>query len=409
MIRRRTSPPLMQGKFEDCDLQSLLEIVSIGRQFLAIEVVDDRGEEIGMILVKSGKLLGAKAGRDVDEVALRNLLSVPKQARFSVYPQPDPLPVGDVRSPVGTISDIIARASQAASLGGRDATAVERISVMHGVLREFDLLSIVQVVSLGRQLTGIEVSSPHGALIGSIVLKSGRFLSIACGSQTGVAAMRKLLAVSSDSTFAVYRTEFNEELGDGIGAIHDIILKASEPDDDEASWAGSEEAKTSRAMIRPPLPTLDAPPSDARPSEAPGFTKPGSIPVRAVTGERGLKIGPERTVEILEAICAGSRDIMGAAVISMDGSTLGTALPPGIGNDTVGATTASLFGAAQRVAAELLRDGVDQLYLRSRTGYVVVNALTEDTALVVLLRQEAKLGLVLLELKGFVDELRGIA
>lgn len=405
MTRDLKSAPLMEGRFEDCTLDSLLEVVSMGRQYLAIEVRDDRGAEMGVIFIKSGKLLGAQAGPNRDEDAVRSLLRVPKQARFSVYPQPEAA-FQDVRSPVGSISDIIARISQASqSVAGSG----ERISVMHGVLREFDLLSIVQVVSLGRQLTGIEVSTPAGALVGSIVLKAGRFLSITCGAVTGVAAMRKLLAASPDSLFTVYRTDFKGDLGAGIGALHEIIFKASEPDDDgaaEGEWSFDEDERKT-AAARPslreslPPPTRQAPRADSGGS-ATAKTSSGVQPARDT---RSVSRTKAHAREILRSICASTRDIAGAALVSMDGSTVACALPAGTDEAALARSSASLFEVGGRTATDLLRDGADQILVRSRRGYVLVHTLDSDSALVLLLNREAKLGLVFLELNRYLAEL----
>jgi predicted regulator of Ras-like GTPase activity (Roadblock/LC7/MglB family) len=48
---------------------------------------------------------------------------------------------------------------------------------------------------------------------------------------------------------------------------------------------------------------------------------------------------------------------------------------------------------------------MEQVYVRSPKGYIVLNAVSNDAALVLLVTREAKLGLIFLELKHATSEL----
>jgi predicted regulator of Ras-like GTPase activity (Roadblock/LC7/MglB family) len=47
---------------------------------------------------------------------------------------------------------------------------------------------------------------------------------------------------------------------------------------------------------------------------------------------------------------------------------------------------------------------MEQVYVRSPKGYVIVNAVNDEAALLLLVSREAKLGLIFLELKRSVAE-----
>jgi predicted regulator of Ras-like GTPase activity (Roadblock/LC7/MglB family) len=80
-------------------------------------------------------------------------------------------------------------------------------------------------------------------------------------------------------------------------------------------------------------------------------------------------------------------------------------LPAEVDEELIGGMAASLLGVGERISDDLMRSEMEQVYVRSPKGYVIVNALSEDSALLLLVTREAKLGLIFLELKRSVGEL----
>ena len=118
------------------------------------------------------------------------------------------------------------------------------------------------------------------------------------------------------------------------------------------------------------------------------------------TGSRTEKIN-----EALRALRMMSADIIGAAVVTMDGFIVSSVLPAEVDEELIGGMAASLLGVGERISDDLMRSEMEQVYVRSPKGYVIVNALSEDSALLLLVTREAKLGLIFLELKRSVGEL----
>ena len=56
-------------------------------------------------------------------------------------------------------------------------------------------------------------------------------------------------------------------------------------------------------------------------------------------------------------------------------------------------------------AGELRRGGLDQVYIRGTTGHVLVVAVGEEAVLTTLAREDAKLGLVLLDMRRAAEDL----
>lgn len=120
-------------------------------------------------------------------------------------------------------------------------------------------------------------------------------------------------------------------------------------------------------------------------------------------------VGPgtrtERINEALRALRMMSADIIGAAVVTMDGFIVSSVLPAEVDEELIGGMAASILGVGERISDDLMRSEMEQVYVRSPKGYVIVNALSEESALLLLVTREAKLGLIFLELKRSVDEL----
>jgi uncharacterized protein len=113
----------------------------------------------------------------------------------------------------------------------------------------------------------------------------------------------------------------------------------------------------------------------------------------------------ERISEALRALRQGTPEIIGATLVSTDGFIVASVLPNEIDEDVIGGMAASLLGIGERIAADLLKAPMEQIYVRSGKGYIVVNACGPDAVLVLLVSRAAKLGLIFLELKRTVAEL----
>jgi hypothetical protein len=90
--------------------------------------------------------------------------------------------------------------------------APDRLPMMTGRLDEFDLLTLLQTVGVGRQLVEIEIRDRDEQLLGEIRVKSGQLLSAQAGEIEGVAAVSALLRNSESFAFAAFRiaAELNE-------------------------------------------------------------------------------------------------------------------------------------------------------------------------------------------------------
>jgi uncharacterized protein len=107
----------------------------------------------------------------------------------------------------------------------------------------------------------------------------------------------------------------------------------------------------------------------------------------------------------LRSLRTSTPEIIGAVVVNMDGFVVSSVIPSEVDDELIGGMAAALLGVGERIASDLMRAQMEQVYVRSPKGYVIINAITDQAALVLLVTRDAKLGLVFLELRRVVEEL----
>ena len=107
----------------------------------------------------------------------------------------------------------------------------------------------------------------------------------------------------------------------------------------------------------------------------------------------------------LRDLQASSSDVEASAVVSVDGLTMASALPADVEEDRVAAMSAAMLSLGERIATELGRGILDQVYIKGEKGYVVLMAVGRDAVLTVLARQQAKLGLLFLDMRRATEDL----
>ncbi|MFP4343363.1 MAG: roadblock/LC7 domain-containing protein [Anaerolineales bacterium] len=113
----------------------------------------------------------------------------------------------------------------------------------------------------------------------------------------------------------------------------------------------------------------------------------------------------ERMVERLRDLQVSSPDIEAAAIVSVDGLSIASSLPQGVEEDRVSAMSAAMLSLGERIASELGRGMLDEVYVKGEKGYVILRAVGEEAVLTVLARQQAKLGLLFLDMRRAAEEL----
>src|SRR2546428_12013542 len=98
----------------------------------------------------------------------------------------------------------------------------------------------------------------------------------------------------------------------------------------------------------------------------------------------------DRMVARLRDLQISTPDIEASAVVSVDGLIIASSLPAGVEEDRVSAMSAAMLSLGERIASELGRGILDQVYIRGEHGYVFLSAGGEEGGLTVLAREGAE-------------------
>src|SRR3972149_5313909 len=113
----------------------------------------------------------------------------------------------------------------------------------------------------------------------------------------------------------------------------------------------------------------------------------------------------QQMVERLRDLQASSPDIEASAIVSVDGLTIASALPQSVEEDRVSAMSAAMLSLGERIAGELGRGTLEQVYIKGEQGYVILMSVGEEAVLTALARDQATLGLIFLDMRRAAEAL----
>jgi uncharacterized protein len=119
-----------------------------------------------------------------------------------------------------------------------------------------------------------------------------------------------------------------------------------------------------------------------------------------------MAISTEKLSGILQNFVTSTNDVQGAAVVTPDGLPLATSLPGAMDEERVSAMSAAMLSLGERIGNELARGTIDRIYVEGNQGYGVLTSCGEDAVFLVLANQSAKQGLLMLEIKRALTELK---
>lgn len=110
-------------------------------------------------------------------------------------------------------------------------------------------------------------------------------------------------------------------------------------------------------------------------------------------------------VEHLRGLQGTTPEIEASAVVSVDGLIIASALPTGVEEDRVSAMSAAMLSLGERISGELGRGMLDQVYVKGVKGFVILMSVGDEAVLTALVRANAKLGLIFLDMRRSADTL----
>ena len=113
----------------------------------------------------------------------------------------------------------------------------------------------------------------------------------------------------------------------------------------------------------------------------------------------------EQLVKRLRELQTNTTDVEASAVVSVDGLIIASSLPGGVEEDRVSAMSAAMLSVGERIAGELGRGGLHEVYIHGSSGYVLLTSAGVEAVLTVLAREQARLGLILLEMRRAAEDI----
>ncbi len=121
-----------------------------------------------------------------------------------------------------------------------------------------------------------------------------------------------------------------------------------------------------------------------------------------------MKTRSQLIVDALRELHASSPAIEASSVVSGDGLTIASALPQGVEEDQLAAMSAAMLSLGERITSELGRGLLQQVYIKGSDGYVIIMPVGHEAVLAALAREDAKLGLTMLDMHRTVEALYNI-
>lgn len=116
----------------------------------------------------------------------------------------------------------------------------------------------------------------------------------------------------------------------------------------------------------------------------------------------------EQLNQILRSLQSASPDVEASALISDDGLMIASALPQHFEEARVAGMSATLSSLGVRAARELERGDVKEVMVRGADGYALMMSVGSGTLLLCLTNADAKLGLVFLDMRRSVEDVRRV-
>jgi uncharacterized protein len=119
-----------------------------------------------------------------------------------------------------------------------------------------------------------------------------------------------------------------------------------------------------------------------------------------------MAINTEKLGYVLQNFVSTTSDVQGAAVVTPDGLPLAASLPGGMDDERVSAMSAAMLSLGERIGYELGRGDIDRIYVEGNEGFSILTNCGEEAVFLVLAGKTAKQGVLMLEIKRAVSELK---
>ncbi len=119
-----------------------------------------------------------------------------------------------------------------------------------------------------------------------------------------------------------------------------------------------------------------------------------------------MAINTHKLGMIVQKFVATTPEVQGAAVVTPDGLPLAASLPGSMDEERVSAMSAAMLSLGERIGKELLGGTTDRIYVEGDEGFTILTSCGDDAVFLVLAGKEAKQGVLMLEIKRTLADVR---
>jgi predicted regulator of Ras-like GTPase activity (Roadblock/LC7/MglB family) len=102
----------------------------------------------------------------------------------------------------------------------------------------------------------------------------------------------------------------------------------------------------------------------------------------------------ESLEEILRKLISSIPEVKSAAIVSVEGLPIASALPRNVDETRVAAMTAAMLSLGERAAQEFEKGDLEQVYVRGVDGFVFVMSAGSNAVLTISTSKDVKMGLI---------------
>ncbi|MHA1674541.1 MAG: roadblock/LC7 domain-containing protein [Promethearchaeota archaeon] len=109
--------------------------------------------------------------------------------------------------------------------------------------------------------------------------------------------------------------------------------------------------------------------------------------------------------DILHDLLYSIPEVQAAAIVSVEGLPIASALPPDADETRIAAMTAAILSLGERAAQELGKGTLEQVFVRGINGYILTMSAGPNAVLTISTTKDIKLGLMFLDTKRTCEKI----
>ena len=110
-------------------------------------------------------------------------------------------------------------------------------------------------------------------------------------------------------------------------------------------------------------------------------------------------------IDRMHVLQRSAPEIQAAALISQDGLIIASVLQPDLNSDRISAMSASILSLGEQIGKETNLGKLEQVHIQGENGHIVLMAVGELAVLTAVVAAQAKMGILLMDMRHTAEDL----